>query len=357
MPNWLRTPTELVATVWMLINTSATPRPPARVVILGARGFISRHLQAWCARSNVALLTLGSDAVDLTDTKNSLQLARLLRSDDAVIMTSMLTPEKGRDFRALMSNLRMAETVCLALQQAACSHFVYLSSDAVYDAHQTPLDEDSSREPTDLYALSHSAREMMLSSELEKKKIPFCILRLTSIYGTEDTHNTYGPNRFVRSALRDGCIQVLGRGEERRSHVFIQDLVRLVGLVLQHCSSGTLNVAVRPAASFGEIAEIVVRLIGRPIRVEYAPRTLSVVHRPYKATQVFRFLYNLGRPIGPIVHRTFLNSAVFKSFPGFDFTPLEEGLASFISAEVRAIGLSPNTGAARDLVDATYPRN
>jgi nucleoside-diphosphate-sugar epimerase len=317
----------------MLTHTRAKPCLPRRVVVLGARGFISRHLQESCARGSVACLPVGSDVVDLTDTNNSRRLAQVLQADDAVVMTSMLTPERGRDYRALMSNLHMMETVCLALDQATCSHFVYLSSDAVYDAHQIPLDEDSSREPIDLYALSHTAREMMLSSELDKKNIPVCILRLTNIYGPGDTHNAYGPNRFVRSALREGHIELFGRAEERRSHVFIDDVIRLISLVLDYRSAGALNVAVRRASSFGDIAQAVIRLVGKPVHVDHLPRTVPTIHRPYKPTQVFRFIYNLGRPISPIVHRTFINTAVSAAFPEFCFTPLEDGLASFINAE------------------------
>ena len=120
--------------------------------------------------------------------------------------------------------------------------------------------------------------------------------------------------------------------EERRSHVFIDDAVRLIGLCLERRSSGTLNVAARHAVSFKEVATIVVRLAGRPVRMQHLPRTVPVIHKPYKWTQVFRFLYNLGRPIGPVVHRTFINSAVFAAFPDFRFTALEDGLASFIDA-------------------------
>lgn len=317
----------------MLTHLRSDPGIPKRVVVLGARGFISRHLQEWCAHSSVACLAVGSNEIDLTDTNNSSRLAQVLQVDDAVVMTSMLTPEKGRDYRTLMNNLRMAETVCLALQQVAFSHFVYLSSDAVYDADKIPLDEDSTREPIDLYALSHTAREMMLSSELEKKNIPVCILRLTNIYGPGDTHNAYGPNRFVRTALSEGRIELYGRGEERRSHVFIDNAITLIGLVLDHRSVGTLNVAVRRAVSYSDIAQTVIRLADRPVHIDYLPRTVPTVHRPYKPTQVFRFIYNLGRPIGPIVHRTFINSAVFAAFPAFRFTSLENGLASFVNVE------------------------
>lgn len=307
-------------------------KAPSRVVVLGANGFIARCVQKWCGGHDVACRPVGSAEIDLSDPANAPRLAALLRADDAIVMTSSLTPDKGRDYRALMANMRMAETVCLALEKTPCAHFAYLSSDAVYDANKIPLDEDSTREPVDLYALSHVGREMVLSTELQRLQIPLCILRLTNIYGPGDTHNAYGPNRFVRSALTEWRIDVFGEGEERRSHVFIEDAVRLIGLCLERRSFGTLNVAVRHAVSFKEVADIVARLAGRPVSMQYLPRTVPVVHKPYKWTQVFRFLYNLGRPIGPVVHRTFVNTAVFTAFPDFQFTSLEQGLASFVAS-------------------------
>jgi len=231
----------------MLIHQNPSPQPPSRVVILGAHGFISLHLRSWCCADGIDCLSVGSSDIDLTEADNGPRLASLLRARDAIVMTSTLTPEKGRDYLTLMRNLRMAETICRALAQAPCAHFIYLSSDAVYDAQKIPLDEDSAREPTDLYALCHTAREMMFDSELAKLSIPLCILRLTTVYGPGDTHNAYGPNRFVRSALKNDCIELFGEGEERRSHVFIDDAVRLIGLALSHRSTGTLNIAIRPA--------------------------------------------------------------------------------------------------------------
>jgi nucleoside-diphosphate-sugar epimerase len=238
----------------MLTHNTPAPEKPQRVIVLGAGGFISKHLQAACAKEGVRCTAIGSNDIDLTDPPSASKLSQAMRADDAVVMTSMLTPERGRDVTALMSNLRMAETVSAALVRTPCRHFVYLSSDAVYDADKIPLDEDSSREPIDLYALSHTAREMMLTHELGRAGIRVCILRLTSVYGPGDTHNAYGPNRFVRAALDGDRIALFGRGEERRSHVYVDDVVTLIGLVLDHHSAGTLNVAIRPAVSFSDIA-------------------------------------------------------------------------------------------------------
>jgi UDP-glucose 4-epimerase len=317
----------------VLKHLNSLSQRPARVVILGAHGFISTHLQSWCAKNALPFRAVSSREIDLALPENASRLAALLNEGDAVVMTSSIQPDRGRDFRTVMANLRMAETVVAALEKTACAHFVCLSSDAVYDASKIPLDEDSTREPVDLYALWHVGREMLLTTELERLRIPVCVLRLTAIYGPGDTHNAYGPNRFVRSALKEGRIVLFGQGEEKRSHIYIDDAVEMIGRSLISRSTGTLNVAVRPATTYREMADHVVSLVGNAVSISYAPRTVPTVHKPYKPTQVFRFLYNLGRPIGPIVHRTFVNSAVFAAFPDFRFTPLETGLGRLIEAE------------------------
>lgn len=317
----------------MLKHLNQVKIKPSRVVVLGASGFISKHLQNWCINNGIDNLAISSTDIDLTVTYNADRLASLLLPGDSVVMASMVTPEKGQDYLTTMANLRMTETVCTALNLKQCAHFVYLSSDAVYDAQKIPLDEDSAREPTDLYALSHIAREMMLEKEFFKLKIPFCFLRLTAVYGPGDTHNAYGPNRFVRMALSEGRIILYGNGEERRSFIFINDLIKIMGLVLSHSSIGTINIAIQPAISFKEIAQQIANLLSQSVIFKYETRTVPIIHRPYKPTQIFRFLYNMGRPIGQIVHRTFVNSALFEAFPNFTFTPLRQGLSSFIDME------------------------
>ena len=317
----------------MLAHRNKQPIPPNRVVLLGANGFLATHLRRELTSAGINCLALGRADLDLVQANSAEQLSHLIRADDTLIMSSILTPEKGRDFHVFMANLEMVHSVCLALETVPCAHFVYLSSDAVYDAHKIPLDEDSTREPIDLYALTHTAREMLLASVLSRGSTPFCALRPTNIYGYGDTHCNYGPNSFVRSALRDGRIVVYGRGEERRSHLYIDDAVSLIKRVILLRSEGTLNLAVHPAVSFLYVAHLVVKNCDRHVNVEFAPRTIKAVHHPYKPTQIFRFIYNLGRKIGPIVHRPYSVSAIFDAFPDFQFTPLELGLTTYLTLQ------------------------
>lgn len=320
----------------MLTHGNSETTNPSRVVILGANGFFASKLRQALTAVGVAHRAVGRSEIDLTHPAAATELAKIIGPTDTVIMMSAVTPDHGRGVQAFMQNVRMAEAVCGALASTRCGHFIYVSSEAVYDADRIPLDEESSREPVDLYALTHTAREMLLNSALAGSGTPYCILRPANIYGPGDTHANYGPNRFVRTALGEGRIVLFGKGEERRSHLFIDDTVDLMVRVIRRRSSGTLNLAMAPAVSFRQAAEIVIRHAPEPVRLEFAPRTVPPIHRPYKPSQVFRFLSRLGRGVSPIVHRPFSVSAIVRAFPDFRFTTLDAGIAAYVQAMTSA---------------------
>ena len=82
--------------------------------------------------------------------------------------------------------------------------------------------------------------------------------------------------------------------------------------------------------SFRDVAELVRTACGFEVALEFKPRPVMPVHRPYKITQVFRFLYNLGRPIGPIVHRPYVGSQLRRAFPQFRFTQIDQAVPQYV---------------------------
>ena len=200
------------------------PRMPDRVVVLGASGFLGRGLARASAAAGIETIGLGSREVDLADAAGGARLAERLRPRDVVVFLSALTPDKGRDSGTLMRNLAMCRAVCEATRAVDIAQLVYASSDAVYSFATTLISEATPPVPTDLYGVMHRARELMLASEA---KAPVAVLRLTAIYGAGDTHNSYGPNRFMRQALKEGRIALFGNGEETRDHLHVDDAVDL----------------------------------------------------------------------------------------------------------------------------------
>lgn len=278
-----------------------------KVVILGARGFVGGALADALRSNGTPLRALGRDQVDLLTAPAVEQLSALIQPEDAVVMAAALTPDKGRDIATLMKNLKMAEHLCVALTRTACSHLVYLSSDAVYPNLSHTIDESTDCKPTDLYALMHITREQMLAHTARERNVPFCILRPCAIYGARDTHNSYGPNRFMRTALSTGTIRLFGEGEEQRDHVYIDDVITVITLALHAQLTGVLNIVTGRAVPFRDVADCVARHVGRSVIVESSPRA------------------------GPVTHRRFVTTRLQNVFPKFTMTSLDDGVAESVA--------------------------
>src|SRR5439155_11423034 len=187
----------------MLNHLNEKPTNPARVIVLGARGFIGRALVAALQQNRITALPVSSADLDLTTENAGDRLATMLQPDDAVVLLSALTPDKGRGLQPFLANIRMAGSLCHALTKVMPSHVVYFSSDSVYPMRAGLISEEACVEPEDLYGMMHLAREMMIKSAT---KTPVPVLRTTLVYGAADSHNSYGPNRLRRMARNDGKI-------------------------------------------------------------------------------------------------------------------------------------------------------
>ncbi len=291
----------------MLEHLNSSPSKPARVVIRGAAGFVGGAIARRLAQDCVPVLALGRKDVDLCAPGAAGTLAGLLRKDDAFVAVSARAPCKNPEM--LVENAIIASAMSAALAQSPAAHVVNIGSDAVYADSADALTEGSCASPDSLHGAMHLSREVVLRSSL---KAPFATLRPTLIYGAGDPHNGYGPNRFRRQALRGEDITLFGNGEERRDHVFVDDVAELVVRALYRRSTGALNVATGEVRSFHDIAEHAVKLSGRTVAIRGTPRSGPLPHNGY---------------------RPFDNAAVGKAFPDFRFTLFNDAYARTFSGE------------------------
>lgn len=282
----------------MLQHANRTAQAPKRVAVIGAGGFVGSAVTRKLTQQGVPTLPITRKEVDLLQDGAARQLALQLRTDDSVVFVSALAP--ARNSSMLIQNLHMATEVIAALSAKPIAHLVYVSSDAVYADGANPVTERSCAQPSSLHGMMHAARELLLSGEL---KVPIAVLRPTLLYGAADPHNGYGPNRFRRQADKGEPITLFGEGEERRDHVYIDDLAQITSLVLAHRSVGTLNVATGEFTAFRTVAEKVTSLAARAVEIRGTPRQ------------------------NPITHRHFDITDCLKAFPAFRYTPLADGLA------------------------------
>jgi len=286
----------------VLVHRHGT-KEPSRVMVVGAGGFLGRGLVEALQGTRTSVVPLGSRDIDLSAPDAGAKLGGLLREGDTLVFLAALTPDKGRGSDVLIKNVAMGRAVAAAAKAAKVGHLVYASSDAVYSFATGLISEETPAIPNDLYGVMHRARELILA---EEAVAPLAVLRFTAVYGAGDTHNSYGPNRFVRQVLKEGRIALFGEGEETRDHLYIKDGVAVLRRVIAQGSTGLLNVASGVSMSFSDVARAVADRMPQ-VRIEPSPRR------------------------NPIIHRHFVNTDMLSAFPGIRFTPFAEGLNAMLS--------------------------
>ena len=292
----------------MLEHIVATENCPERVVVIGGGGFVGGAIMRRLRDRGVETLAVTRREVDLLTAGAPDRLAGLLRSDDSVVAAAAIAPVKNPAM--LKDNITLIEAICGALTKCPVAHVLNIGSDAIYADSPAPLAEDSCSAPGSLHGIMHLIREVMMRDAVGDT--PFASLRPTLIYGADDPHNGYGPNRFRRIAAKGDPITLFGEGEERRDHVLVEDVAELAVRILMRRSRGVLNAATGTVVSFREVAEMVVSNFETPPPIVGSPRVGPMPHGGY-------------RPFDP--------AGTYSAFPDFCYTQAAEGIAR-VHAEV-----------------------
>ena len=279
-----------------------------RVVVIGANGFVGSSIVKHLAEKNIETLSIGRLEVDLLSEDSTEKLSSILKENDSVVIAAAKAPAK--DFSMLLENLRMLRPIISSAHQVSLSHLIYISSDAVYSDSMEPLVEESETNPISLHGIMHKTRELIIKSQIvDELQIPLFIARPTLIYGLNDPHNGYGPNRFLRQALNNEKITIFGKGEELRDHVSIDDVGRLISEAVCHKSSGILNIASGKTISFRAIAEKIVFLTNPSIEITETPRAGEMPHNGFRPFDI---------------------KSTTDYFPNFEYMDISEGLRKLV---------------------------
>jgi nucleoside-diphosphate-sugar epimerase len=285
-----------------MIHQFKMPQNPSRVVVLGSGGFIGSAIYRRIQRGGISTLGLGRAQLDLLGPQAVDKLVEILNENDTLVFVSAKAP--CRDLAMLIENTLMAKSVCNAIKLRPVSHVVYISSDAVYKDSTNALTEASCAEPGAIHGVMHLMREVALRQDYAG---PLAIVRPTLVYGLDDPHNGYGPNRFRRLAAEGKDILLFGEGEERRDHVDVEDVAELVYLIALHRCSGIANAVSGEVVSFRDLAEHAAAAFKGNAKVKCAPRNGPMPHNGF---------------------RSFDKTAIIQAFPSLRFKGWREGLSA-----------------------------
>jgi|APSaa5957512535_1039671.scaffolds.fasta_scaffold00447_11 UDP-glucose 4-epimerase len=299
-----------------------------RLLLFGKNGFISKNLSNYFNKKNQETLTLSSKEYNLTKRSTIVKLKKIIKHTDILIFTPFIFENEIDNDFSYSKNILMLEIVLASIHKI--KKFIYLSSDAVYDVDKMPLDEDSVCNPIDSYGALHLAREKILRNFFKDEPKKLTILRLTSVYGFNYYRENYGPSLFIRRSYEKNKISLFGDGEEKRSHIYIDDLMEIIFRIIKSEAFGFINIASTPV-SFEKIARVIKNNMECKILIKKVKRIVPVVRNPYKWSQIFRYIYNFGVPINQIYHKSYKLDKLRKYTNNYVHTSIENGIIKTIN--------------------------
>ncbi len=273
------------------------------VLVTGAGGFIASHLVEALVQQGAAVR-----AFVRYNSRGDPGLLRLLPPETLEQVT--LIAGDLRDLPAVIEAAQAAEVILhlgaliaipysyihpdevittniigtLNVLQAARTHhtprLVHTSTSEVYGtARRVPIDEDHPLQGQSPYSASKIGADKLAESFYCAYDLPVVTLR---------PFNTYGPRQSARAVIPTIIAQALtqdrlhlGNLDARRDLTFVSDTVDgfLKAAETPDIEGQTFNLGSGSEVSIGELAERILKLIGRPVQIEVDPQRL----RPQKS--------------------------------------------------------------------------
>jgi UDP-glucose 4-epimerase len=244
---------------------------PERVVITGANGFVGHHLMRELTAGGHRCFGLSRSACDLTDAVAVREFFREWRSSTVIHLASKM-PGFGDDSIENMLLQNVISTENLLKEAPSLTAFIYISTIDVYGVpKKLPLSEASETEPGTNYAISKLAAEKLAKARCDAAGIPWCILRLSHIYGVGDRQIKVIPKMIERIANRQSP-EIFGDGSDLRDFIHVRDVGRAVRGALENEICGVINVASGRSVSVRQLAEIIIGLSDDNLEPIFKPR-------------------------------------------------------------------------------------
>lgn len=167
--------------------------------------------------------------------------------------------------------------------------FIHISTDEVYgenDDSDEAKTENSLLKPTNPYAASKAAAEMLVNSYITSYKLPAIIIRSNNIYGPCQYPEKVIP-KFIYQIQNNELITLHGDGEQRRSFLYVDDVVSAILCIIQNgVISQVYNVNSECEITVKQLALLLLKIL-RPEYKNPLDRIVSVKDRNFNDKRYF----------------------------------------------------------------------
>jgi len=213
------------------------------------------------------------------DIQNGEEVNKACNNKDVVFhLAACVGRQKSIDYPTLDSGTNIIGTINVleGMKTHAVKRIVYSSSAAIFGELITPtVDENHPQNADSPYGVSKLAAEKMILAYSNIYDITSVCLRYFNIYGVNQRFDAYGNviPIFAKRIYNNEKITIYGDGEQTRDFVNVKDVANANYLAATKAkTTGVFNLGSGGSISINKLAEMMQKISGIKVGVQYAPR-------------------------------------------------------------------------------------
>jgi dTDP-4-dehydrorhamnose reductase len=224
-----------------------------KILVTGANGLLGQHLVKLLLQEGYAVTAIGKGACRLPFTDEKLQYYAVDITDD-LLLNGILEKETPHTIVHAAAITRVDEcqlnpenceavnvraTARLLLSaEAFSSHFIYISTDFVFDGEKGDYSETDHMNPVSWYGFTKVQAEAIV----ETSEITFTIVRTCLVYGNSLSGTRSNIINWVKTSIEEGR-QVKVVNDQWRTPTYVEDLAKGILLIIRKEAAGIYHIS------------------------------------------------------------------------------------------------------------------
>jgi dTDP-4-dehydrorhamnose reductase len=225
-----------------------------KVLVTGANGLLGQHLVKHLLQKNYQVIATGRGAtrlpiepslqyryhaLDITDATAVYKLMSMEQPDIVVHAAAMTQVDDCELNPEQCERINVQGTSQLLVDAEACSrHFIYISTDFVFDGEKGAYTEEDDPKPVSYYGFT----KMQAEALVQTSDIPWSVVRTSLVYGNVLHGTRSNIINWVKNNLEQAKpIQVVA--DQWRTPTYVEDLARGVVMIVEQRATGIYHIA------------------------------------------------------------------------------------------------------------------
>jgi UDP-glucose 4,6-dehydratase len=184
-----------------------------------------------------------------------------------------------------MDNILGTHTLLECCKDLNIQKFIHVSTDEVYGESESLCSEKSILLPTNPYAATKAAAEMLVMSYIKSYNLPVVITRGNNVYGPNQYPEKLIP-LFIKQLMENKQVTIQGNGSAKRSFLHVDDTCSAFEIILERGKIGEIyNIGTHVEYTVLEVAKLLIQEIKRT--TDFASYIRFIKDRPFNDSRYF----------------------------------------------------------------------